>query len=101
MLFRPWLAYQYGNVIMLNYCFLRLSMCKKMPAMMVPLMECQAQEMAQGSTESGWAAKKVPASTVARPAFCIPTSIDKVRFFAMLNRASRPAVQPSRYPREL
>ena len=67
-----------------------------MPANIVPLMLCQAQEMAQGSTANGWAAKKVPASTVANPAFCMPTSIEIVRFLAVLNLASEPAVHPNK-----
>ena len=64
-------------------------------------MLCHAQEMAQGSTASGCAAKKVPAMTVASPAFCMPTSMDMVRFLALLNPANFPAVHPSRYPKEL
>lgn len=52
--------------------------------------------MAQGSTARGWAAKKLPASTVASPAFCIPTSMEMVRFFAVLKPASFPENQPRR-----
>jgi bile acid:Na+ symporter, BASS family len=52
--------------------------------------------MAQGNTARGWAAKKLPARTVARPAFCIPTSMLMVRFLAVLKPASFPASQPSR-----
>ena len=36
---------------------------------MVPEMLCQAQLMAQGNTARGWAAKKLPASTM----FAVPT----------------------------
>ncbi len=63
---------------------------------MVPEMLCQAQPMAQGRTAKGWAAKKLPARTVARPAFCIPTSMEMVRFLAVLNPAKRPDVHPNR-----
>ena len=59
---------------------------------MVPLMLCQAQEMAQGNTERGWAAKKLPANTVAKPAFCMPTSMEMVRFLALEKWAKRPAI---------
>ena len=59
-------------------------------------MECHAQLMAHGSTASGWDAKKFEASTVASPAFCIPTSILMVRFLAVLNLASFPANHPKR-----
>ena len=71
-------------------------MRRKMPARIVPEMECHAQLMAQGNTANGCAAKKLPASTVANPAFCIPTSIETVRFLAVSKPASLPAYQPSR-----
>ena len=73
-----------------------LSDFRNNPARMVPLMLCQAQEMAQGRTESGCVAKKVPARTVANPAFCMPTSIEMVRFLAVLKPAIFPVVHPSR-----
>ena len=64
-----------------------------MLARIVPLMLCQAQEMAQGTTAIGLVAtKKVIARLVPRPAFCIPTSIERVRFLAVLNLKSRPTV---------
>ena len=86
----------------LSYAFFPLSSAfKNRPARMVPLMLCQAHEMAQGRTERGCEAKKVLAKTVAKPAFCMPTSIDIVRFLALLKPARRPAVHPSRYPKEL
>ena len=59
--------------------------------MMVPLMLCQAHDMAQGNTDRGCAAKNVPAKTVANPAFCIPTSMEIVRRLAVLNFAIMPA----------
>lgn len=50
---------------------------------MVPEIECHAQLTAAGITASGQLmAKKVEARTVARPAFCMPTSIEMVRFLA-------------------
>ena len=55
-----------------------------MLAMMVPLMECQAQLMALGTTAIGLeATKKVMARLVPSPAFCIPTSMEMVRFLAV------------------
>lgn len=59
-------------------------------------MLCQAQEMAQGSTDRGCAAKKVLARTVASPAFCIPTSMESVLLLGVLKRAKRPALHPKR-----
>ena len=83
----------FAESAVVDYCVaLWRSVRRKRPARMVPLMLCQAQEMAQGSTERGWAAKKVPARTVASPAFCMPTSMLMVRFLAVLKRARRPAV---------
>ena len=62
-------------------------------ASIVPEMECHAQLNAHGMTANGQVAtKKVDASTVASPAFCIPTSIEIVRFFAFEKRNSRPTV---------
>ena len=63
---------------------------------MVPLMLCQAQEMAQGTTAIGLlATKKVMARFVPRPAFCMPTSMEMVRFLAVLKWNSRPTEYPS------
>lgn len=51
--------------------------------MIVPEMECHAQLTAHGMTARGQlTAKKPEARTVARPAFCMPTSIEMVRFLA-------------------
>ena len=53
-------------------------------AIKVPEIECQAQDMAQGRTERGLAAaKKAEERLVARPAFCIPTSMLSVRFLGV------------------
>lgn len=52
-------------------------------AIIVPDIECQAQLTAHGMTASGQEAmKNSEARTVASPAFCIPTSMEMVRFFA-------------------
>ena len=52
-------------------------------AIIVPDIECQAQLTAHGITASGQLTmKNSDARTVARPAFCIPTSMEMVRFFA-------------------
>lgn len=62
-------------------------------ARIVPLMECQAQEMAQGTTAMGRvAAKKVVARFVPSPAFCMPTSMLMVRRLAVLNRQRLPTL---------
>ena len=67
------------------------------PARMVPEIECQAHEMAHGTTANGLVAiKKFVAKLVAKPAFCIPTSMLMVRFFAVLNLNSVPVRKPSR-----
>ena len=56
-------------------------------------MECHAQLSAQGITAKGQVvAKKVDANTVASPAFCIPTSMEMVLFFAFEKRNSLPTV---------
>ena len=62
-------------------------------ASIVPLMLCHAQLMAQGTTARGQMAvltKKLVASTVPSPAFCIPTSMERVRFLAVENLQSEP-----------
>ena len=82
----------YFFAILLVIC----SHLRNKPARMVPDMLCQAQLMAQGNTARGWAAKKLEARTVAKPAFCMPTSMEMVRFFAVVKPASRPAVHPKR-----
>ena len=57
--------------------------------------------MAHGTTQraaSGWRArfsglaKNAPARTVAIPAFCTPTSMEIVRFLAVLNLNKRPTL---------
>ena len=63
---------------------------------MVPEILCQTQLIAQGSTAKGWLTKKLAANTVASPAFCIPTSIEIVRFLAILKCASTPEHHPKR-----
>ena len=62
-------------------------------ARMVPEMECHAQLTAAGITARGHdTAKNVDARTVASPAFCMPTSIDMVRFFAFEKLKSLPTL---------
>ena len=52
-------------------------------AIIVPDIECHAQLTAHGMTASGHETmKNSEARTVARPAFCIPTSMEMVRFLA-------------------
>jgi hypothetical protein len=68
-----------------------LSLHANQVAIRVPEMECQAQLMAQGTIARGQVArKKRVARLVARPAFCIPTSMEMVRFFALLKWKSLP-----------
>ena len=70
---------------------LSLSLFLNHVASIVPDIECQAQLTAQGITASGQlTAKNVEASTVASPAFCIPTSIEMVLFFAFEKLNSLP-----------
>ena len=71
------------------------------PANIVPEMLCHAQLMAQGNTARGCEAKNVLDSTVASPAFCIPTSMLIVRFLAVLKPASLPDSHPRIYPKVL
>ena len=60
-------------------------------------MECHAQLKAHGMTAKGHvAAKKVEARTVASPAFCIPTSMEIVLFFALEKRNILPTLYPAR-----
>ena len=69
----------------------------KIPARIVPEIECHAHDMAHGTTASGLVAiKKFVARLVANPAFCIPTSMLMVRFLAVLNLNSVPVRKPSR-----
>lgn len=64
---------------------------------MVPEIECQAHDMAQGTTASGFVAiKKFVARLVAKPAFCIPTSMLIVRRLAVSKWNSVPVKNPSR-----
>ena len=58
--------------------------------MRAPEIECQTQETADATAASGIAGKCFVARTVASPAFCIPTSIEIVRRFAVLKRAAAP-----------
>jgi hypothetical protein len=70
-------------------------MRQKRPAKIVPEIECQAHDIAQGTIERGFVAiKNVAASDVAKPAFCIPISIERVRLFAMLNFAMWATMYP-------
>ena len=52
---------------------------RKRLARTAPETECQMQAMAQSMAASGICGKCRVASTVASPAFCIPTSMDRVR----------------------
>ena len=73
------------------------SLLRNHVASIVPEMECQAQLTAAGMTASGHdTAKNVEAKTVASPAFCIPTSMDMVRFFAFEKLNILPAEYPVR-----
>ena len=80
-----------------------LSYWAKSPASNVPEMECHTQETAQIIADSGVEANcaVVVARFVARPAFCIPTSIEMVLFFAVFIPVRRPAQYPRKYPRPL
>ena len=73
-----------------------LSRAANHEARIVPEMECQAQLTAHGITAKGHdMAKNVEERTVARPAFCIPTSMEMVRFLAF----EKPNILPAAYPR--
>ena len=80
-----------------------LSYCANIPASNVPEIECHTQDTAQIIADSGvdanWAV--VVARFVANPAFCIPTSIEIVRFFAVFIPVSFPAQYPRKYPKPL
>ena len=80
-----------------------LSLMANIPASKVPEMECHTQDTAQITADSGVFANcaVVVARLVASPAFCIPTSMDMVLFFALFIPVSFPAPYPSRYPRPL
>ena len=73
------------------------------PASNVPEIECHTQETAQIIADSGVEENcaLVVAILVARPAFCIPTSIEIVRFFALVIPVKIPAQYPKAYPRLL
>ena len=80
-----------------------LSYCANIPASNVPEIECHTQDTAQIIADSGvdanWAV--VVARFVANPAFCIPTSIEIVRFYAVFIPVSFPAQNPRKYPKPL
>ena len=63
-----------------------LSYCAKSPASNVPEMECHTQETAQIIADSGVEANcaVVVARFVARPAFCIPTSVSYTHLDSMI-----------------
>ncbi len=63
-----------------NYDFTNLSFSTNKFAKIVPDIECHTQETAEIIAASGIKAKCFVAKTVAKPAFCIPTSIDMVLF---------------------
>ena len=66
-------------------CAFFLSRFAKKPARSVPEIECHTQETAQMTADSGVLENcaEVVARLVARPAFCIPTSMEMVRFLAV------------------
>ncbi|EHP17143.1 hypothetical protein NMY220_0046 [Neisseria meningitidis NM220] len=49
----------------------------------VPETECHTQATAAATADSGLPGKNFALNPVAKPAFCTPTSIAKVRFFAV------------------
>ena len=74
-------------------CFLPAkneSAALKMPASNAPETECHTHETAEATAASGIAGKCLPASTVASPAFCMPTSMEIVRRLGCVNRAATP-----------
>ena len=70
-------------------------------AKIVPEMECHTHETADTIAASGNAAKCFDARLVASPAFCIPTSIAMVRFFATPIFKALPTKNPNTYPNAL
>ena len=80
-----------------------LSYAANNPARSVPEIECHVQDTAQIIADSGATANcaVVVARLVASPAFCIPTSMEIVLFFAVFIPVSLPAPYPSRYPSPL
>src|SRR3712207_238936 len=70
-------------------CF--LSHQRKPFAKIVPEIECHTQDTAQAIADSALVGKNFELNPVARPAFCTPTSIDNVRFFAVLIPNNFPA----------
>ena len=60
-------------------------------AKIVPDIECHTHEIAHGTMLNGFVAmKNVDDNTVANPAFCIPISMETVRFLAVENLNSVP-----------
>ena len=57
---------------------------------MVPEIECQTHATAVATAAPGSCGKNFAARPVPSPAFCTPTSIDMVRFFAVLNLKMMP-----------
>ena len=57
----------------------------------MPDIECHTHEIAHGTMLNGFVAmKNVDDKTVASPAFCIPISIETVRFLAVENLKNVP-----------
>lgn len=71
-----------------------LSRKLNIPAKSAPEIECQTHDTADAIAASGIAGKCLADRTVARPAFCIPTSIETVRHFDFENFAKRPVKYP-------
>lgn len=74
--------------------FLMLSRKLKTPAKSAPEIECQTHDTAEAIAASGIVGKCLADRTVARPAFCIPTSIETVRHLEFENFARRPVMYP-------
>ena len=71
-----------------------LSRTLNIPAKSAPEIECQTHDTADAIAASGIAGKCLADRTVARPAFCIPTSIETVRHLEFENFARRPVMYP-------
>ena len=71
-----------------------LSRRLNIPAKSAPEIECQTHDTAEAIAASGIAGKCLADRTVARPAFCIPTSIETVRHLELENFARRPVMYP-------
>lgn len=64
-------------------------------------MLCHTLNTAPGTAAIGWAAKWLTASELAKPEFCIPTSIDMAAHLLSGRRIALPMAKPSVRPRAL